>query len=596
MQSPVRGPLELPLIYGLCGAFLITWQRFILSVSMVHGMAEHFELALENQANVLSVFMGGYMIGNTGMTRVLNRTKMPKYLPTYMIGISIFWSSVCMYLIAFYARNEFELILCRVTKGIVQAAFYPSLWALFAQVYEGNDAAKTTASGRTGAAGFLSIAGAFLISAAYFHEDWQGAISISCYLGIIYCVCLFCSRDAILERTYHKIQDHESYGPVEMREFDTSADIAVVVGNRTAVDDTTSPVDTPKNNSNFREQEESVEEQSKRIMIVMEGSGGTSDRINKVSSATPKKSKIGSSGGMVTPSALQGIDYNTAGYHLNSPLGSPNEQGRKNKRSPAFRKLVCSGAFLAVVAGHSAHNFGSYVLVSWLPTFFGKDRANFATFPYILATFITPLYPVYVERAINEGRHTLWRIRQRVSLICLLTPACCLVYVAILIGDSLPAAASSVLVKPHHDDLPVFDVLTTSQKAALAFSLAVAGGGALNASVLCGPLDLTDENAAGSLLATSNLLAGLPGMFGVKIAAWLKVHYGWSAAFYVMAMVYATAQIIYWNFGSASRLQFDNDDEDEDDDSFAMLDQPKRKMKGAGEIGLGAHSDSSDEN
>ena len=73
--------------------------------------------------------------------------------------------------------------------------------------------------------------------------------------------------------------------------------------------------------------------------------------------------------------------------------------------------------------------------------------------------------------------------------------------------------------------------------------------------MLCGPLDLTDESAAGSLLALSNLVASIPAVLGVKITAYLKVHYGGSIAFSVTAAVYIVAQSFYWTFGSAQKIK-----------------------------------------
>lgn len=98
----------------------------------------------------------------------------------------------------------------------------------------------------------------------------------------------------------------------------------------------------------------------------------------------------------------------SSGFHSSGP-------GARPSHGPSFRdepphgdsslhlSVLLSRPFVAVVIGHVCHTYCMYILLSWLPSFFGKKNVVLSAFPYLLAALASPLWPEYVARNLQEA-------------------------------------------------------------------------------------------------------------------------------------------------------------------------------------------------
>ena len=201
--------------------------------------------------------------------------------------------------------------------------------------------------------------------------------------------------------------------------------------------------------------------------------------------------------------------------------------------APPWGTLLTSSAVWAIIVGHFCSNWGTYVLLAWLPTYVNKglgvDFASvgvFAMFPYIAAFLFFNVAGVVADKLAAKGWEII-RIRKTMQTIGFGGPALMLIFVGYV--ESAPMAIA----------------LMTLANIFIAFS---AGGFIVN------HLDIAPRYA-GVLMGLSNTAGTIPGIIGVYVSglilAWTD---SWILVFQVAAAVYLVGLIFYLLFASGKRL------------------------------------------
>lgn len=201
--------------------------------------------------------------------------------------------------------------------------------------------------------------------------------------------------------------------------------------------------------------------------------------------------------------------------------------------SPPWKALLSSPAVWAIIVGHFCSNWGTYVLLAWLPTYVNKglnvDFASvgvFAMFPYIAAFLFFNIAGAIADRLAVRGWQTS-KIRKSMQCVGFGGPALILMFVGYV--QSAPAAIA----------------LMTLANIFIAFS---AGGFIVN------HLDIAPRYA-GVLMGLSNTAGTIPGIIGVYISGLILGWTGsWTLVFQVAAGVYFFGLVFYLLFASGERL------------------------------------------
>ncbi|NKB35624.1 MAG: MFS transporter [Gammaproteobacteria bacterium] len=201
--------------------------------------------------------------------------------------------------------------------------------------------------------------------------------------------------------------------------------------------------------------------------------------------------------------------------------------------SPPWRILLSSPAVWAIIVGHFCSNWGTYVLLAWLPTYVNKglnvDFASvgiFSMFPYIAAFLFFNIAGFIADKLSMRGWQTT-KIRKTMQSIGFGGPALILLFVGYV--ESASAAIA----------------LMTLANIFIAFS---AGGFIVN------HLDIAPRYA-GVLMGLSNTAGTIPGIIGVYVSglilSWTD---SWTLVFQVAAAVYLFGLVFYLVFASGKRL------------------------------------------
>ena len=200
--------------------------------------------------------------------------------------------------------------------------------------------------------------------------------------------------------------------------------------------------------------------------------------------------------------------------------------------SPSLRVLLSSSAVWAIVVAHFCSNWGTYVLLAWLPTYvnrgLGVDFAAIgllSAIPYAVAFIGFSVTGSIADRLIRSGWRTT-NVRRFMQAIGFGGP--CLML--LLVGYVETATAAILLM--------------SLGNMFLAFS---AGGYAVN------HLDVAPRYA-GTLMGLSNTAGTIPGIVGVAISGYiLDVTNSWLLVFQVAAGVYLFGMLFYLRFASGEQ-------------------------------------------
>jgi len=198
-----------------------------------------------------------------------------------------------------------------------------------------------------------------------------------------------------------------------------------------------------------------------------------------------------------------------------------------------WRSILSKKPVWAIIVAHFCNNWGLYVLLSWLPSYFSSQLGIglrsvwiYVAPPWIASFIMGNLVGVLADRLIDKG-WTVTRVRRFMQLIGSVGPALMLILLA-----NVQDAALAV-------------VLLTAALGLAAFSFA---GFASN------HLDIAPRHA-GILFGISNTVATVPGIIGVALTGLLVESTGtYATAFYVTAGVYLAGLVVWQLFSTGERV------------------------------------------
>ena len=227
---------------------------------------------------------------------------------------------------------------------------------------------------------------------------------------------------------------------------------------------------------------------------------------------------------------------------LDSRMGEPEramfrseeEKGEtSDSKTIPWRTLLTRKPVWAIIIAHFCNNWGLYVLLSWLPSYFSsqlgislKSVWIYVAPPWIASFVVGNIAGVLADRLIARG-WTVTRVRRFMQGI----------------GSGGPALALIALASVRDADTAV--ILLTVSLGLGAFSFA---GFASN------HLDIAPRHA-GILFGISNTAATIPGIIGVALTGYLvEVSGTYASAFYLTAAMYAVGLVIWQFFSTGERV------------------------------------------
>jgi len=199
-------------------------------------------------------------------------------------------------------------------------------------------------------------------------------------------------------------------------------------------------------------------------------------------------------------------------------------------------KLLRKRAVYGILVAHCVHNYGSYVLLSWLPKFFLhlgvalEEVGTFAVFPYICIFLIDNLWGAAMDTAITQGKITRLAARKLSQSVAFMGPA---VSLTILIVAQVRSPMT----------------------ANLLISLALGINSVSHSGYWANLIDLSPQHA-GVLCGLSNTIATLPGVFGNLITGLvLSITGSWTAVFAFFVLLYIVGLHVYLRDASVEPIE-----------------------------------------
>jgi len=198
-----------------------------------------------------------------------------------------------------------------------------------------------------------------------------------------------------------------------------------------------------------------------------------------------------------------------------------------------WRGILSKGPVWAIVIGHFANNWGLYVLLSWLPSYFSSQLGVnlrsvwlFVAPPWIASFLMSNVAGWIADRMIISGKSVTFT-RKLMQSIGFLGPAFAL--------GALATTTEAVTAV----------VLLSTALGLASFTFAGLG---------CNHLDISPRHA-GVIFGISNTAATIPGIVGVALTGFLVDRTGtYAAAFYLTAAVLLFGWVIYLLFGTGKQI------------------------------------------
>ena len=162
---------------------------------------------------------------------------------------------------------------------------------------------------------------------------------------------------------------------------------------------------------------------------------------------------------------------------------------------PPWQQLLQEKPVAAIIIAHVANNYGSYVILSWVPTYFASlgvevsSLGLYSVMPYIAYFVIDNVWAAHVDGQITRGNWSIERGRKVSQALSFIGPSIFLLVLALApIGNS---------------------ALTASIVLSLAVGLTATGHSGFAANMV----DIAPGHA-GYVMGLSNTFATVPGVFG----------------------------------------------------------------------------------
>lgn len=199
----------------------------------------------------------------------------------------------------------------------------------------------------------------------------------------------------------------------------------------------------------------------------------------------------------------------------------------------SWRRLLAHRATWAVIIAHFANNWGVYMILAWLPTYFVRELGVevsrvgvYAMLPWLTMFVMNNVVGWIADALLNRGVGVT-RLRKLMQTVGFAGPAACLLAV-----DGVGSAPQAALY-------------IAGALGLASFSLAGYGTNHLD----IGP------RYAGVLLGFSNTAATIPGIVGVALTGWILDTTGsWSVVFGLAAVIYGLGLACWLAMGTGERV------------------------------------------
>ncbi len=200
---------------------------------------------------------------------------------------------------------------------------------------------------------------------------------------------------------------------------------------------------------------------------------------------------------------------------------------------PPMRELLSKPAVWAIVVGHFCANWGSYVLLAWMPTYInrglGVDFASVGIFTMIpaLFSFLSLNAGGWLADKLIRSGHDTTRVRKLMQTV------------------GFGGSAAVLAVVGYVESVPL---------AIALMSLGNIFGGAMSGGFGVNHLDIAPRGA-GIIMGLSNTAGTIPGIMGVYISGLiLAATDSWALVFQTAAGVLTFGLLFYLFFASSKKL------------------------------------------
>jgi ACS family sodium-dependent inorganic phosphate cotransporter len=224
--------------------------------------------------------------------------------------------------------------------------------------------------------------------------------------------------------------------------------------------------------------------------------------------------------------------WRLAGDRPDRPLDPAIPERAGGNRIP-WRRILGKRAVWAIIVAHFCNNWGLYVLLAWLPSYFSSQMGInlravwiYISLPWIANFLLGNISGWLADRMIASGRPVSY-VRKSMQVV----------------GSAGPAIA---LIALGATDNPV--------TAVTLLTIAIGLGAFSFAGFASNHLDVSPQHA-GAIFGISNTAGTIPGIIGVALTGMLVDATGsYASAFYVTAGVYIIGLVFYLAFGKGKKI------------------------------------------
>lgn len=198
-----------------------------------------------------------------------------------------------------------------------------------------------------------------------------------------------------------------------------------------------------------------------------------------------------------------------------------------------WRKLLSTPAVWALISNHFCSNWGLYVLLTWLPSYFKAFKETgigaagwYSAAPWLILFIIANLSGVIADRMVKRGM-TITRVRKTMQVIGLL------------------GSAFGLIVASYIETPLVAVVVLCGALGVLGFTWAGFGPNHLDVA----------PRYADVLAGLTNTAGNLPGVIGVVVTGWMvDLTGGFSAAFQLTALINVIGALIWLKWSTGEKV------------------------------------------
>eukprot|EP00039_Didymoeca_costata_P011376 m.159502 g.159502 ORF g.159502 m.159502 type:complete len:443 (+) comp15154_c0_seq1:228-1556(+) len=201
---------------------------------------------------------------------------------------------------------------------------------------------------------------------------------------------------------------------------------------------------------------------------------------------------------------------------------------------PTVSELLTSYPFLSIMVIHFAYNWGWYIILSWIPTYFTttagistKDLGFFGMLPFIAMWILDVSWGNWIDSKLEGGMSTR-DARVLSAAVHQLGPAAVLAYISFFPPKS-------------------------GDQAVIFLTICVALKGSAHSSYWANVMDIAPSSCA-VLLGLSNTVASFAGILGNIYVGWALNQDSWELVWMSAVFWYVTGYTVYWAFASGDKL------------------------------------------